>query len=436
MDVILAIFKYIIDMGASVMMPIILTIVATIMGAKFSNALRAGMTFGVGFIGLNAVIGILSGTISPVAEKLVENLNFPLSTIDIGWPAGSALAWSTEIVPVIFIVVLLTNIVMLAAGLTKTMDIDIWNYWHCLFTASLIVLVTGSWIAAILSAIVNMALVFILADYCQKDCAEVLGLEGISLPHIQTTCWVIIDYPLNWLLDKIPGIKDINWTAEGIADKLGLLGEPIMLGFIIGAVLSAMAEFSGGATPLAGIQQMCITGMNVAAVLVLIPRMVSLLMEGLMPISEQAQEFIEKRFPGKEVYIGLDSAIATGHPFVVSVALIMIPVSLGIAVLLSNIIPGYSTLPLTDLSAWPFYVIFTIVPNKGNLFRGILLGIVNVTITLLFANYAAQYFTALAGQVGLDIPQGATQVTCLAVGAQWYTWIPFILAKTLLGSQM
>ena len=51
----------------------------------------------------------------------------------------------------------------------------------------------------------------------------------------------------------------------------------------------------------------------------LFPRMVSLLMEGLMPISE-AQETSFKReiSRGKEVYIGLDAAVTTGHPTVVS----------------------------------------------------------------------------------------------------------------------
>lgn len=430
MDFILSIFKYIIDMGAAVMMPIILTIVATVMGAKFSEALRAGMTFGVGFIGLNAVISIMSGTISPVAEKLVNNLGFKLTSIDIGWPAGSALAWSTEIVPLVFIAVLLTNVIMLAAGLTKTMDIDIWNYWHCLFTASLIVLVTGSYVAAIISAVVNMAVIFVIADLTQKDCAEVLGLEGISLPHIQTTSWAIIDYPVNWLLDKIPGIKDINWTSEGIAEKLGLFGEPMMMGFIIGGILSGLAEFSGDTTIGAGIQQILIVGMNIAAVLVLIPRMVALLMEGLMPISEQAEAFIQKRMPGKEIYIGLDSAVATGHPFVIAVALIMIPCS----ILLAAVLPGNTTLPIADLAAWPFYVIFAIVPNKGNLFRGIIIGLVNVIITLYLASYAAPLMTQLAAGAGIEVPSGAAQVTCLAVGAQWYTWIPFVIAKTLLGA--
>ena len=47
MQIIQNIFTYIIDMGASVMMPIIFTIIGLIMGIKFGEAIRAGMTFGV-----------------------------------------------------------------------------------------------------------------------------------------------------------------------------------------------------------------------------------------------------------------------------------------------------------------------------------------------------------------------------------------------------
>lgn len=99
MQIIQNIFTYIIDMGASVMMPIIFTLLGLIMGAKFGEALRAGMTFGVGFLGLNTIIGLMSATISPVSTALVENLNFKLTAIDIGWATGSAIAWSTEAVP-------------------------------------------------------------------------------------------------------------------------------------------------------------------------------------------------------------------------------------------------------------------------------------------------------------------------------------------------
>lgn len=433
MQVVTSIFSYIIDMGASVMMPIIFTILGLVMGAKFGEALRAGMTFGVGFIGLNAVIGIMSSTVTPVANALVENLNFKLTAVDVGWAAGSAIAWSTEAVPFVFLAVILTNIVMIMLGWTKTMDVDIWNYWHVLFTASAILLICGnsplSWVFAIGQAVIMMAIIFIVADWTQADCAEIFGLEGISLPHIQSMCNCIITYPLDKLLGMIPGIKDISWTSEGIAEKLGLLGEPMMMGFIIGGFLSALAQFTAPQVNVGtAIQQILIVGMNIAAVLVLIPRMVALLMEGLMPISEMTQAFLEKRFPGRELYIGLDAAVATGHPFVISLGLLAIPIILVEAVVL----PYNSLLPLADLAALPFYVICAVLPNKGNLFRGLIEVIIMCAIYLWFSTYAADVMTSLAGAANLTIPEGATQLSNIALGAQWITWFPFMIAKALL----
>jgi PTS system galactitol-specific IIC component len=432
MQAVTAVFSYIIDMGASVMMPIIFTILGMIMGSKFTEALRAGMTFGVGFIGLNAVTGLLGGVVTPVANKLVENMNFPLTSVDVGWAAGSAIAWSTEVVPFVFVIVLVTNIVMIALNWTKTMDVDIWNYWHVLFTASAIVSVCGgtavAWAFALGQAALMMAIIFIVADWTQADCAEMFGLEGISLPHIQAMCQSIYAYPLNKVIDMIPGVKDIEWTADGMVEKLGMLGEPMMLGFIIGCVLSALAEFTTpGVNPLKAIQAMLGVGMNIGAVLVLIPRMVALLMEGLMPLSEQTQVFLEKRFPGRELYIGLDAAVATGHPFVVTVGLISIPIILVLAVIL----PGNTVLPLADLSALVFFVIPAVLASKGNLFRALIIATFTCVILLYFGTYAAPVMTGLAATTGLAMPEGAAQITNLAQGSQWITWFPFMIAKMI-----
>ena len=92
---------------------------------------------------------------------------------------------------------------------------------------------------------------------------------------------------------------------------------------------------------------MLIDGMNIAAVMVLIPRNGCIIDGGLMPISEMTQAFLEKRFPGKELYIGLDAAVATGHPFVISLALLAIPIIYIEAIIL----PWNTVLPLTDLAA-------------------------------------------------------------------------------------
>ena len=56
----------------------------------------------------------MSNAISVIGAKLVENLNFPLTAFDVGWAAGSAIAWSTEVVPFVFIAIIITNIIMIA----------------------------------------------------------------------------------------------------------------------------------------------------------------------------------------------------------------------------------------------------------------------------------------------------------------------------------
>ena len=59
MQAVIDFFSYINGLGASVMMPIILTIFGVILGAKFGKALRGGLTVGVGFIGLNLAVGLI-----------------------------------------------------------------------------------------------------------------------------------------------------------------------------------------------------------------------------------------------------------------------------------------------------------------------------------------------------------------------------------------
>lgn len=415
MEIIFDFFSYIIDLGVSVMMPIIITLLGVIFGKKLSVSFKAGLTVGIGFIGINVMSGVMMNAITPVTEALVERYDFSLTATDIGWGIGSSIAWGTPVVPFVFIAIIATNILMVIFNLTKTMDVDIWNYWQPMFIASALYLTTGNMFIAVLSAMINMAIIFKLADWTQKDVEKVLGLEGISLPALQTTGWAILGYPMNWLLDKIPGISKINWSTENVQKRLGIFGEPMMMGLIIGIILSAVAGMP--------ISDILTTGVSIAAALVLIPRMVSLLMDGLIVISEAAQEFMERRFEGRKIYIGLDAALGIGHPFVLSLGLIMIPITL----ILAFILPGNIVLPLADLTALPFYMIFAILPSKGNLFRGIITGVVIATITLYVSGFAAPIMTSLAADIGYQIPGNVQEITSLAVGTQWYSWIVFYI---------
>ena len=66
--------------------------------------------------------------------------------------------------------------------------------------------------------------------------------------------------------------------------------------------------------------------MKTAAIMMLFPTMVKMIVNGLIPISNQAKKFFTTHFKDRELYIGLDSAVTIGHPVTISVGFRMIPV--------------------------------------------------------------------------------------------------------------
>ena len=126
------------------------------------------------------------------------------------------------------------------------------------------------------------------------------------------------------------------------------------------------------------------TGISLAAVMVLLPRMVKILMEGLIPVAEAAREFIQKRSGGqvaedRGINIGLDSAILIGHPAAISSALLLVP----IAILLSVILPGNRVILFADLAVIPFIVALTAPLLNGNVLRMVIVGTVTLAHWLL-----------------------------------------------------
>ncbi|MBF4803331.1 MAG: PTS sugar transporter subunit IIC, partial [Lancefieldella parvula] len=98
MEVVISFFSFLQGLGVAVMMPIILTIIGCALGAGFGKSLKAGLMVGVGFIGLNLVINQLFGTaIGPAVQEMLHRFGLTLNVIDVGWPAGAAIALGTTI---------------------------------------------------------------------------------------------------------------------------------------------------------------------------------------------------------------------------------------------------------------------------------------------------------------------------------------------------
>lgn len=411
MSIITSAVQYILDLGASAMLPIILTIFGLILGQGFVKSFRAGLTVGVGFIGINLVIGLISSYAGAAAQAMVDRLNLSLNVLDVGWPVAASITWATPIAVMLIPLLFIVNMIMLALNMTKTMDVDIWNYWHLIFAGGVIYYATGSLPLCLLCALIHAVVTFKLADWTAPAVGSFLELPGVCLPHAETVAWAPVCYALNRVWDKIPGLNKVDVTGDTLKKKLGFIGEPMFLGLVLGLVIGALAGYDS--------KQVILTGVNMAAVLVLLPRMVSLLMEGLMPISEGARNFIQKRFPGKEVYIGLDAAVATGHPTVVTVSLIMIPITLALAIIL----PYNRLLPYADFAVLPFTVIWAVVASRGNIVRSVLSSSVMMCGILFIATNMAEATTAMGKAVGFAFPEGATQISGIDASCHILVWL-------------
>ena len=421
MATISAVSNFLTGLGSSVMLPIVIFILSLILGQKIGRAFTSAVTVGVGFIGLGLVTNLLLGALAPAAAAITKTTGLHLVSVDVGWGVAAAIAFGTSVGAVIILLAFGINIIMLLLKWTKTLNVDMWNFWHYAFTGSLVYLASGNnLVLGLIAAAIHCVIALLIADWTAKDVQEFFHLPGISIPQ----GWAITSVPiikiLDWIVEKIPGLRDIHWDVENMSKRLGVFGQPVIMGVILGLLFGLVAY--GFST------QVLTLAMQMAAVMLLIPRIIAIFMEGLTPLSEAGRNFMQKRFSGREFYIGLDSAILIGHPITITAGIILIPITL----LLAAILPGNTTLPAADLAATAFFVAMVPPLTKGNLFRSLLYGTIIMVMILYICTSFAPMLTQIAASIGYAMPSGATQITGLS-GGNWIAWVLTMITKLAFG---
>ena len=387
------------------MMPVIFTVLGVCIGIRFSKALKSGLYVGVGFVGLSIVTALLTSSLGPALSKVVEIYGLELQVFDMGWPAAASVAYNTLVGSFIIPVCLGVNLVLLLLGCTRTINIDLWNYWHFAFIGAVIYFMTDSIGWGFFAAIICFMITLVLGDITAKRFQQFYpGMEGISIPQPFCQGFMPFAVAINKGLDYVPGINKVNIDAEGMKKRFGLFGEPLFLGVIIGILIGCLACKDADEL-VANIPATLGLGIKMGAVMELIPRITGLFIEGLKPISEATRELIAKKFGAdKDFYIGMSPALVIGHPTTLVVSLLLIPVTLVLAVVL----PGNQFLPLASLAGM-FYVFVMVLPyTNGNVVRSFIVGLVVVTLGLYFVTWMAPDFTNAAHFVQMAHPEDAS----------------------------
>ena len=398
------IFSYIIGLGASVMMPIIFTILGLCLRVKFGKALLSGLYVGVGFVGLSLVTGLLTSSMGPALDKVIKDYGLQLEIFDMGWPAAASVAYNTAIGAFIIPVCLAINLLMLFTRTTRTVNIDLWNYWHFAFIGSIVYFATDSLVFGFDAAIFCYMITLIMADRtAEKFQSYYEGMDGISIPQPFCQGFVPFAICINKILDHLPFFNKLDIDAEGLKRKFGILGEPLFLGVIVGCGIGVLAGYN--------IKDVLILGVKIGAVMELIPRITKLFIDGLKPISVKAQEMVDKRLHGRKVHIGMSPALVIGHPTTLVVSILLIPTVLVVSVIL----PGKQFLPLASLAGMCYLFPIVLPYTKGNVVKTFIIGLVALIFGLYFVTDMAPDFTLAANAVfeatkdkAAQIPQGFT----------------------------
>ncbi|MEY6251702.1 PTS galactitol transporter subunit IIC [Salmonella enterica subsp. enterica serovar Corvallis] len=389
--------QYVLGFGPTVLLPLVLFFLALFFKVKPAKALRSSLIVGIGFVGIYAIFDILTSNVGPAAQAMVERTGISLPVVDLGWPPLAAITWGSPIASFVIPLTMLINVAMLALNKTRTVDVDMWNYWHFALAGTLVYYSTGSFVLGLSAAAIAAIVVLKLADWSAPLVAKYFGLEGISLPTLSSVVFFPIGLLFDKIIDKIPGVNRIHIDPENVQKKMGIFGEPMMVGTILGVLLGIIAGYD--------FKHILLLGISIGGVMFILPRMVRILMEGLLPLSEAIKKYLNAKYPGRDdLFIGLDIAVAVGNPAIISTALILTPISVFIAFLL----PGNKVLPLGDLANLAVMASMIVLACRGNIFRAVITAIPVIVADLWIATKIAPFITGMAKDVNFKMAEGSS----------------------------
>ena len=264
----------------------------------------------------------------------------------------------------------------------------------------LVSVVTGNIVFSILSIIITAILTLKVADWTAPRIHKILPqYKGLSFPYVYSAFYAPLACLFDKLFNKIPFINNSNISADTIRNKLGVLGEPGIIGFFLGIIMAILGKYN--------FSDIMFTGIKLGASLYFIPFSTKILIEGLNETTSVMTDLVKRKFKNREIYIGLDGVLLAGLPESLAVGLLFVPIALLVAIVL----PGNKVLPVGMLSVGFILVALFMPFFKMNILKGAIFSIIVVSCELYIGTLLAPVFTEIAFRAGYVIPYDAVQIT-------------------------
>lgn len=399
----LEVLKNILDtLGSVVIVPVMIFIIALFMRVPVKKAFISGLSIGIGLEGFNLLIGSFSGVIAPVVQRMVDVSGINLPIFDIGWQAGAMIAYSTNIGLLFMGLCIALQLLMFATKFTNVFQAtDLWNNYSYMIYGSMCYLVTKNFWLSFGCMLVLLLFTTVCAEFISRRFANYYGYEGCTVSMLHIAGDAPYAFFMNWLLNKF-GLYKIKADPTTLKKRLGFIGDPMVLGAIVGLILGISGNFDRMLT-LEGLGSILTCTIATSAVMTIFPKIASIFAGAFTSITSAAR----KNAKGKDMIISVNDATVYGETAGLTTGLICMPIIL----LLAFILLGNKVLPVLNLVAIPYGMLTFISMSNGNIVKSVISALGKLILTLYISTLIAPMFTQIALSVGIEIAAGLTLVT-------------------------
>lgn len=397
-------------LGAAVFVPVMLFIIAKIMGLPFNKAFKSALLCAVGLTGFNLVINSYSGVISPVVNQMVKNAGVNLPVLDMGWQSTSVIAYSTNIGLIFIGIAILIQIVLFVTKWTDVfMASDLWNNYSFMVWGSMLYILTKNLWLSLGLMVAQLLYILLFSEACAKRWSTYYQYPNCCMTaphHLESFPFAV---GMNLLLGKL-GFDKIKINAQSLQKKLGLFGEPMFIGLIVGAVIAVIGNFNALGT-LQAWGTISSAAVSTAAIMAVFPKVAGIFANAFTSLTDAYKQKAVQKGEGREWYLSVNDAVGYGEPNTLVAGVILIPIMLGLAFVL----PGNQVLPMADLVALPYMIeVFCCVSN-GNIPKTIVMGAIWFSLGMVICSQLAPTFTEVALKAGFQLDQTGVFITSFGI---------------------
>lgn len=385
-----SIFQPIINLGASPMMFIVLTLLALLLKVKPSRAIEGGLKLAIALTGISAIINMLTSTFSQALQDFVKSTGIELTITDVGWAPLATITWGSPYTLFFLGLMVIVNIIMIAMKKTNTLDVDIFNIWHLSITGLLVMYYSHNLFLATLLVVFIGVLKFINSDLIKPTFNDLLNTPA-SNPMTSTHMNYMLN-PIIMVFDKIfdrffPWLDKYDFDAAKLNSKVGFWGSKFAIGVYLGIFIGLLSRQS--------IKDTFTLAFTAAVCLELFSLIGSWFISSVEPLSQGITDMATKYLKGRTFNIGLDWPFIAGRAEMWAVANVLAPILLIEALVL----PGNNILPLGGIIAMGLTPALLVV-TRGKIIRMIVIGTLILPVFLVSGTMIAPFVTKTAEAVG------------------------------------